>query len=179
MRIEDNVLTILNNLSEPVLLIDQTYTIIVSNYAANNYFSQTIDKICGHFCYEVIYSKDKPCWESGKESCSVKEAFDTRTRSQSIQKHFIGDRFNITEVVATPIVNDKDECSYVLKEFRNVTEFLDLRDTLLLVCSSCNKIRDKNGNWSKLDKYIHEHTGAEFSHSFCPECLHRLYPEIE
>jgi nitrogen-specific signal transduction histidine kinase len=178
MPIEDNVLNILNNLSEPVLLLDRTFTIVVSNHAANDYFNQTAEKILGHYCYEVIYSKDEPCWKSGNESCSVNEAFKTGTRSHSIRKLSIGDQSNITEVLATPLLNDKGESKYVIQEFRNVTKFLDLRGTLLLECSSCKRICDKNGNWAELDTYIHDHTGTEFSHSFCPECLHRLYPEI-
>ena len=69
-------------------------------------------------------------------------------------------------------------CAHVVEEFRDITKLLDLQDTILLACSSCNRIRDKEGNWQKLTNYIRIHTGAEFSHSFCPECFRRLYPEL-
>jgi hypothetical protein len=26
--------------------------------------------------------------------------------------------------------------------------------------------------------YIHEHSDAEFTHSLCPECIKKLYPEL-
>ena len=48
----------------------------------------------------------------------------------------------------------------------------------LPVCASCKKIRDANGSWSEMEVYIREHTDADFSHSICPECAERLYPEL-
>lgn len=49
---------------------------------------------------------------------------------------------------------------------------------LLPICSSCKKIRDDKGYWQQIEAYIGEHSEAEFSHSICPECARRLYPEF-
>jgi PAS domain S-box-containing protein len=49
---------------------------------------------------------------------------------------------------------------------------------LLPICSSCKKIRDDQGYWNQLEVYISDHSDASFTHSFCPECVRRLYPEI-
>ena len=43
------------------------------------------------------------------------------------------------------------------------------------ICSHCKKIRDDKGYWNILEAYIQEHSGAEFSHGICPECLEKLY----
>lgn len=50
---------------------------------------------------------------------------------------------------------------------------------LLPICSSCNKIRDEHGSWQRLERYIQEHSEAVFSHSLCPECQKRLYPDLD
>ncbi|MEM8963626.1 MAG: ATP-binding protein [Acidobacteriota bacterium] len=42
---------------------------------------------------------------------------------------------------------------------------------LLPICSSCKKIRDDEGDWHELESYIDDHSEAEFTHGFCPECL--------
>jgi PAS domain S-box-containing protein len=47
---------------------------------------------------------------------------------------------------------------------------------LLPICSACKKIRDDHGYWKKVESYISEHTGAEFTHGICPDCLRELYP---
>lgn len=47
---------------------------------------------------------------------------------------------------------------------------------LLPICSSCKKIRDKDGRWQVLELYIRNHSQADFTHGICPECRARLYP---
>ena len=49
---------------------------------------------------------------------------------------------------------------------------------LFPICASCKKIRDDQGYWKQIESYIHEHSEAEFSHSICPECMKRLYPDF-
>ncbi len=46
---------------------------------------------------------------------------------------------------------------------------------LVPICSSCKKIRDDKGYWNHLETYIEEHSNAEFTHGFCPECAEHLY----
>jgi hypothetical protein len=49
---------------------------------------------------------------------------------------------------------------------------------ILPVCSFCKKIRDENNEWSSMENYISSHSEAEFSHSFCPDCGRKHYPEF-
>jgi hypothetical protein len=47
------------------------------------------------------------------------------------------------------------------------------------ICASCKKIRDDNGKWVQVETYVSAHCGAQFSHTICPECKDRLYPELK
>lgn len=49
---------------------------------------------------------------------------------------------------------------------------------LLPICASCKKIRDDKGYWEQVESYIKKNSEAEFTHSICPECARKLYPEI-
>jgi CheY-like chemotaxis protein len=49
---------------------------------------------------------------------------------------------------------------------------------LLPICASCKKIRDKEGGWQQIEDYISDHSEADFSHSICPQCARKLYPEL-
>ena len=49
---------------------------------------------------------------------------------------------------------------------------------LLPICSHCKKIRDDKGYWNRIESYIQEHSGAEFSHSICEECAEKYYPGL-
>jgi CRP-like cAMP-binding protein len=46
------------------------------------------------------------------------------------------------------------------------------------ICSSCKKIRDGNGSWLTIDRYLMNYTDHEFSHGICPECRKNLYPQL-
>lgn len=48
---------------------------------------------------------------------------------------------------------------------------------LLPICAACKQIRNERGEWELIEKYITAHSEAQFSHSVCPECARRLYPQ--
>lgn len=49
---------------------------------------------------------------------------------------------------------------------------------LIPICASCKKVRDDSGFWESIESYLADHIDAEFSHSICPDCLKKLYPEL-
>jgi len=46
------------------------------------------------------------------------------------------------------------------------------------ICANCKKIRDDKGYWNEVEKYVTEHSDAQFSHGMCPDCLQKLYPDF-
>lgn len=71
----------------------------------------------------------------------------------------------------------------IKKLSKNVTQLqkaLDEVKTLrgiLPICSHCKQIRDDKGYWSQVESYVKEHTGVEFTHGICPECIKEHYSE--
>jgi len=64
---------------------------------------------------------------------------------------------------------------------RNLQEALakvKLLSGFLPICTSCKKIRDDRGYWNQIESYISTHSDVEFSHSVCPECAKKLYPDL-
>jgi hypothetical protein len=58
-----------------------------------------------------------------------------------------------------------------------LTEVRTLRG-LLPICANCKRIRTDAGGWEQVESYVREHTHAEFSHAICPECVTKLYGEL-
>jgi YesN/AraC family two-component response regulator len=50
---------------------------------------------------------------------------------------------------------------------------------ILPICSVCKKIRDDAGSWKQMESYIRDHSEAEFSHGYCPECAQKAMQEFE
>ena len=48
---------------------------------------------------------------------------------------------------------------------------------ILPICSFCKNIRNDEGYYEQIEAYIHKHSGVDFSHTICPECMKKHYPE--
>lgn len=55
---------------------------------------------------------------------------------------------------------------------------LDELVSILPICSGCKRIRNDKHYWEHVETYFSTHTNTRFSHGFCPDCLHRLYPDL-
>jgi PAS domain S-box-containing protein len=64
-----------------------------------------------------------------------------------------------------------EELQTALAEVKKLSGFLP-------ICASCKKIRDDKGYWQQIEQYISDHSEALFSHSLCPDCARKLYPNI-
>ena len=63
-------------------------------------------------------------------------------------------------------------------ELKEALDKVKLLSGFLPICASCKKIRDDKGYWNQIEIYIRDHSEAEFSHSVCPECAKKLYPDF-
>ena len=59
---------------------------------------------------------------------------------------------------------------------RDVTHILK---GILPICSNCKKIRTDIGYWEQIEVFIKNHSKVKFSHSICPDCAKKLYPEYK
>ena len=64
------------------------------------------------------------------------------------------------------------ELQQALSEIKTLQGFLP-------ICASCKKIRDDEGYWQQIEQYIQDRSDAKFSHSICPECAKKLYPDLD
>jgi len=49
---------------------------------------------------------------------------------------------------------------------------------LFPVCIKCRKVRDEEGYWQRLERYLQEHSDAEFRESICDDCSEAFYPKF-
>ena len=77
--------------------------------------------------------------------------------------------FNPAELLAR--VKTQFKLKQAFDEIRTLKGFIP-------ICANCKKIRDDKGYWESVEEYIGKHSDAVFSHSICPECTKKLYPDI-
>ncbi len=76
------------------------------------------------------------------------------------------------------IKKQKEELEQKNEEIKNAMNNIKELSGLLPICSSCHKVRNDSGYWERLEQYIEAHSNAEFTHSLCPGCAQKLYPDI-
>jgi len=64
-------------------------------------------------------------------------------------------------------------------ELEAAMEHIRVLQGVLPICMHCKQIRNDQGYWVRLEEFIHHHSEAEFSHSLCPDCLEKYYPEVK
>jgi PAS domain S-box-containing protein len=72
----------------------------------------------------------------------------------------------------------EDERTRMIEQLNETLSKVRTLSGLLPICANCKKIRDDKGYWQKLETFVHEHSNAEFSHSICPDCMEKLYPDF-
>jgi PAS domain S-box-containing protein len=187
---KDYRLKIFDIMRQPILLIDPNYTVVDVNSAACISMNLTRDNMIGQLCFKVTHGTDTPCWEE-KMSCPVQFVLKHQKQTSVIHKHNLAGKIVFEEIVASPLFNDEGGIKSVVKELRDVTELINLKEIsdhlrneirtlrgILPICSSCKKIRDDKGYWQQVEVYVRDHTYANFSHSYCPECAEKAMQEI-
>lgn len=86
----------------------------------------------------------------------------------------------VDDFVTKPVPPDE-----LKARLRAAERMLGLREELLAlegllsVCSYCKRIRSADSNWGTLERYIEQHSKAEFSHGVCPDCYEKhLKPHV-
>ena len=63
------------------------------------------------------------------------------------------------------------ELQAALSQVRQLEGFLS-------ICSYCKRIRSDEDNWDQMERYISEHSHAQFSHGVCPTCYDKMAEEF-
>lgn len=72
-----------------------------------------------------------------------------------------------------------------VRQLREADKRIKELETLLPICSSCKKIRTNNDepeeikSWTSIEEYLRKNNEMIFTHTVCPECMKKLYPEIK
>ena len=186
---EERLKTVLDTIQAGIVVIDpETHIIVGVNSATGKMVGAPGQQILGSVCHKYIC----PAEEGRCPVTDLGQNFDT---AEGVLLTATGKRVPILKTVGSVILNGRE---HLLESFLDITErkeaeeereklIEELQDALaevktlsglLPICSSCKKIRDDKGYWNQIEAYIRDHSEAEFSHSICPECAKKLYPEL-
>lgn len=74
---------------------------------------------------------------------------------------------------------DLMELKRLNKELEKALDEIQQLRGIIPICSYCKKVRDDQGYWEQVERYISRRSPAVFSHGICPECLKFVRAEME
>lgn len=63
-------------------------------------------------------------------------------------------------------------------ELQSALDEIKTLQGIIPICSYCKQIRDDEGYWNKIEEYIQDRSGAQFSHGICPDCIKKHHPKL-
>jgi PAS domain S-box-containing protein len=180
---------VLDTIQAGIVVIDpQNHTIVGVNAAAGKMFGAPREQILGSQCHKFICKAEEG-------HCPITDLGQKLDNSEHELLTADGKRVPILKTVVSVTLAGRE---HLLESFLDITERKRAEEErerligqlqealaevktlsgLLPLCSSCKRIRDDQGYWQQIEAYIRDHSEAEFSHSVCPECAKKLYPEV-
>jgi hypothetical protein len=93
--------------------------------------------------------------------------------STELKKHYI------EEELKRQVVEKTCELEKTNQELKIAFDEIKTLRGIIPICSNCKKIRDDQGFWQQVESYVTEHTEASFSHGICPNCIEKLYGDLD
>ena len=84
-----------------------------------------------------------------------------------------------TMIIASARFEDVMELRRLNSKLKEALENVKVLSGLLPICANCKSIRNDGGYWKAVEEYISENTDVHFSHSLCPACIDKLYPDYK
>jgi len=180
-----------DTISDFISVHDRDLKFVRVNKALAEFAGESPDKLIGRSCYEVMHGLKTP-WPG----CPHLKAIQSeKSITYEVNDANIGVPLLVTCTplkgedgtllgsvhVARDISEQKkaaDEREKLIRQLEESLAKVKLLRGFIPICASCKKIRDDRGYWQQVEEYIRDHSEAQFSHSICPTCAQKLYPEL-
>jgi len=182
---------IINTVREPLIALDQDLRVITASRSFYDFFKAKPEETIGQLIYELGNKQ----WDI----CKLRELLETILPEKATFDNYevehdfttIGKRIMLLNarqvkrvmgkdliiLLAIEDITERKRIEEALKEeHRQLQQAFDEIKTLrgiLPICAYCKKIRDDEGYWDHVEKYVSAHTDAKFTHGICPSCFER------
>jgi PAS domain S-box-containing protein len=180
---------IINTLQEPILIVDLDCHVVDANKSACAYLGREKKSLIGKNCCELSHPSNRVYFEKG-ESCPCKLVLETKRHARIIHEHRHDGKIFWEEIFASPLKDKSDNINFVVLELHDITELVKLKEaakklpagtktsrSFMPICASCKKIKKEGDKWEAVEDYIHKLSGVELTHTVCPICQRKLYPD--
>jgi len=187
-----------------VLFANRRFLDILAVPSLDEVFDRPFGEVVGCICPECVVAEEGTrCPGPQCTACPIRPAVDGlfRNEIERFEQDVViarGGRSEGTDLRLDAALLELEGASFVLVSLLDLSDVRALQrqlaarnaeleatlgrvatlEGLLPMCANCKKVRDTGNYWHEVEAYLTSHAGAVVSHSLCPECLRKLYPEM-
>lgn len=118
-----------------------------------------------------VFERQIACWDGKLRDCMATYTPDV---AEGVVNGFSVLVADVTvlrqrEVALEQTIRERDEAQAQVRILRG----------LLPICAGCKRIRDENGKWNEIEKYVSARSEATFTHGYCPTCAPKYFPGLD
>jgi PAS domain S-box-containing protein len=185
--------TLLDLAHDAILVRDMDYKITYWNEGAEKTYGWTKEEALGEKAHEFLHTEfPGPLGEIFEEVLRAGQWEGELCHIDRIGKPIVvmsrwatlrdsgGELVGILEINRDITERKKAELERekLISELQDAVARIRTLSDLLPICSHCKKIRNDEGYWEQIESYIHQHSGTQFSHGICPDCLKEHYSQF-
>ncbi len=122
--------SIIDNIADPVLVIDRDYRIILANRKTREIAGGGASVKAGLFCHQVSHHRETPC-TGRNEPCPLKKILKTKSPVVVTHTHFDSKGNKIlVEINASPVLDKDGEVVHMIEMCRDITERRKMEEAL-------------------------------------------------
>ena len=204
---KNKYLTIFESIPNPVIILNRGRKVDNMNIAAARMFKKSLLPGSQYYCLsrdrqlemelclkqdEKLMNIDDSCFGGLKIhkllpwlNVEVERFHQSHNESMDLEKNITYENHNFifrVKLSKSQDISGKFDGTIIILEditaLKKALEEVKTLKGLIPICCNCKNIRDDQGFWQKLERYVSERSDAEFSHSICPDCSKKLYPDL-
>ncbi|MBN2706203.1 MAG: response regulator [Deltaproteobacteria bacterium] len=157
-------------------------TLIEVNRTVLDFIGIEAQEILGKPLWETIWRTPSPELQERLKADIRKAANGAFVRFESCHPALDG-AIHYFDASIMPVKDEAGKVYLLIVEARDITERklaiekIKVLSGIVPICMYCKKIRNDKGYWDQLEKFIENHSEAQFSHCICDACMKKHHPE--
>lgn len=178
---------IFHSISDYVSIHDREFRIVRANAALCALLGRTEDELVGRACFTIFHNSGSnwpncPQLRMQEQMAPITELVEDAhlgvpllvTCSPVYDEN--GDLLGAVHIARNVAKEQEREKEAAIAAMQETLAWLKDQGGILTICSSCKYIRNREGEWERIEQFVAGTTGARLSHGMCPSCFRKLFP---
>lgn len=185
---------VINSIDDPIFVKDEHHKWVLLNDACCRQIGHERSVLIGKDDYnfhskveaDVFWEKDALVLATGEVNLNQErvtypggEAHEVSTKKSLLKDEETGAKFivGIIRDVTTQVALETER-ENLIKELQAAVLKIKTLKGLIPICACCKRVRSDDGFWEQVEVYVKDHSEANFTHGYCPECAEKMIREI-